>query len=40
MKCHEMQGYYYSPPISSHEATVLLSRHMRGFEHVGNLAAG
>jgi len=40
MQCHEMQGHYYSPPISSHEATALLSQHARGFEHAGHLAAG
>jgi len=40
MQCHEMQGYYFSPPISSHEATILLSQHVRGFDHAGNLAAG
>jgi len=40
MQCHEMQGYYYSPPVSSHEATTLLGQHMRGFSHVGNQAAG
>jgi EAL domain-containing protein (putative c-di-GMP-specific phosphodiesterase class I) len=32
MQCHEMQGHYYSAPISSHEATHLLGRHLRGFQ--------
>jgi len=40
MQCHEVQGYYYSPPVSSHEATALLGRHARGFDRAGNLAAG
>jgi EAL domain-containing protein (putative c-di-GMP-specific phosphodiesterase class I) len=31
MQCHEVQGYYYSPPLSSQEATALLGRHTRGF---------
>ena len=33
IKCHEMQGYYYSVPISGHEATQLLARGARGFSH-------
>lgn len=32
MKCHEVQGHYYSPPVSSHDATALLERHSQGFE--------
>jgi EAL domain-containing protein (putative c-di-GMP-specific phosphodiesterase class I) len=32
MRCHEMQGHYYSAPVSGHEATSLLGRHARGFE--------
>ena len=35
MRCHEMQGYYYSAPVSGHEATALLGRHVRGFAHAG-----
>ena len=31
MQCHEVQGYYYSPPLSYQEATALLGRHTRGF---------
>jgi EAL domain-containing protein (putative c-di-GMP-specific phosphodiesterase class I) len=31
MQCHEMQGHYYSAPISSHAATVLLGENARGF---------
>jgi predicted signal transduction protein with EAL and GGDEF domain len=38
MQCHEMQGDYYSAAIPSHEATILLSQHGRGFEHTGDLA--
>jgi hypothetical protein len=26
-----VQGYYYSAPLSGHEATSLLGRHARGF---------
>ncbi|MFZ0107441.1 MAG: EAL domain-containing protein [Thiobacillus sp.] len=37
--CHEMQGYYYSPPISSHEATLMLAHHLRGFSHNSGLAS-
>jgi len=40
MQCHEIQGYYYSPPLSSHAATTLLSQHARGFDQAGNLAVG
>ena len=40
MQCNEIQGYYYSPPISAHESTELLSRSMRGFAHHDNLATG
>lgn len=31
INCHEMQGYYYSPPLSSHEATQMLSQPFRGL---------
>ena len=40
MQCHELQGYYYSPPMSSHEATQLLGNPSRGFAHSTKLAAG
>ncbi|MGK2953215.1 MAG: putative bifunctional diguanylate cyclase/phosphodiesterase [Thiobacillus sp.] len=40
MQCHEVQGYYFSPPVSSHQATAMLSRHEHGFEYGGTLAAG
>ncbi|MEQ1663610.1 MAG: EAL domain-containing protein [Thiobacillus sp.] len=40
LRCHEMQGYLYSPPVSGHEATALLSRRTGGFEHLHTLAAG
>jgi EAL domain-containing protein (putative c-di-GMP-specific phosphodiesterase class I) len=40
MQCHELQGYYYSPPMSSHEATQLLGNPSRGFAHSSKLAAG
>ncbi|MEQ1592674.1 MAG: EAL domain-containing protein [Thiobacillaceae bacterium] len=33
INCHEMQGYYYSAPISSHEATLMLAHPFRGFSH-------
>jgi EAL domain-containing protein (putative c-di-GMP-specific phosphodiesterase class I) len=33
LKCHEMQGYFYSAPISSHEATLLLAHGSRGFNY-------
>jgi EAL domain-containing protein (putative c-di-GMP-specific phosphodiesterase class I) len=39
MQCHEMQGYYYSAPISSHEATSLLGQHVRGFDYAGRAAS-
>ncbi|MHB8915416.1 MAG: EAL domain-containing response regulator [Thiobacillus sp.] len=31
INCHEMQGYFYSAPVSSHEATLMLSEPFRGF---------
>ena len=31
INCHEMQGYFYSAPISSHEATSMLAEPFRGF---------
>ena len=31
INCHEMQGYFYSAPVSSHEATLMLSQPFRGF---------
>ncbi len=31
MQCHEVQGYYYSAAVSSHDATALLGRNARGF---------
>ncbi|MDO9014303.1 MAG: EAL domain-containing protein, partial [Polynucleobacter sp.] len=40
MQCHEIQGYYYSPPVSAHEASELLSHCMRGFSHQDKMAAG
>ena len=40
MQCHEIQGYYYSPPVSAHEASELLSQCMRGFSHLDSLATG
>jgi len=39
MQCHEVQGYYYSAPVSSHEATAMLSQHIRGFDRAKQLAA-
>jgi len=33
INCHEMQGYYYSAAISSHEATLMLAHPFRGFSH-------
>jgi len=39
LKCHEMQGYYYSAPISSHEATLLLAHGSRGFSHTNGAAS-
>ena len=32
MQCHEIQGYFYSAPMSSHAATALLGENGRGFE--------
>jgi len=40
MQCHEIQGYFYSVPVSGHEATALLGAHARGFGGAGNQAAG
>ncbi|HQT33722.1 MAG: EAL domain-containing response regulator [Thiobacillus sp.] len=40
MQCHEVQGYYYSPPVSSQAATALLGQHARGFEKHGQRVAG
>ena len=31
INCHEMQGYYYSQPLSSHDATMMLTQPFRGF---------
>jgi diguanylate cyclase (GGDEF)-like protein/PAS domain S-box-containing protein len=31
IRCHEMQGYLYSAPLSSHEATQLLTHPLHGF---------
>jgi len=39
MQCHEMQGFFYSGPLSGHEATALLGRHARGFAPAGQAAA-
>lgn len=39
MQCHEVQGYYYSSPLSGQEATALLGEHVRGFSQSGKLAA-
>ena len=39
MQCHEVQGYYYSSPLSGQEATALLGEHARGFTNAGKLAA-
>ena len=38
MRCHEMQGYFYSAPVSGHEATHLLGRRASGFAHAGRVA--
>ncbi|MCA1925751.1 MAG: EAL domain-containing protein [Thiobacillus sp.] len=38
MRCHEMQGYFYSAPVSGHEATHLLANRARGFGHAGRAA--
>ena len=40
MQCHEVQGYYYSAPVSAHEASELLRQCMRGFAHLDSLATG
>jgi len=40
MQCHEIQGYFYSVPMSGHEATALLGEHARGFAGTGSRAAG
>ncbi|MDP3585045.1 MAG: EAL domain-containing protein [Thiobacillus sp.] len=40
MQCHEIQGYFYSVPLSGHEATALLGEHARGFAGAGSRAAG
>lgn len=40
MQCHEIQGYFYSVPLSGHEATALLGEHARGFGGAGSQAAG
>ena len=40
MQCHEVQGYYYSAAMSSHEATTLLGRHARGFAQAEQQVAG
>ncbi len=39
MQCHEVQGYYYSSPLSGQEATALLGEHVRGFAEAGKQAA-
>lgn len=39
MQCHEMQGFFYSGPLSGHEATTLLSQHARGFAQAGQAAS-
>ncbi len=39
INCHEMQGFYYSPPISSHEATLMLSEPFRGFCHNADIVS-
>ncbi|HMM47813.1 MAG TPA: EAL domain-containing protein [Thiobacillaceae bacterium] len=39
MECHEMQGYFFSAPLSCHAATSLLGRNMAGAQD-GNLATG
>jgi len=40
MQCHEIQGYFYSPPMSSHAATALLGENGRGFGHHDKRVAG
>ena len=39
INCHEMQGYFYSAPISSHEATALLAEPFRGFCNTADIAS-
>ncbi|MDT3707106.1 MAG: EAL domain-containing protein [Thiobacillus sp.] len=38
MQCHEMQGYYYSAPLSGHAATALLGQHAHGIGQTKHLA--
>ncbi len=40
MQCHEVQGFYYSSPLSGQEATALLGEKIRGFTQMETLAAG
>jgi diguanylate cyclase (GGDEF)-like protein/PAS domain S-box-containing protein len=40
MQCHEIQGYFYSAPMSSHAATALLGENGRGFEKSDRRVAG
>ena len=40
MQCHEIQGHYFSPAISSHDAAALLSGNGNGFDQDGCRAAG
>ena len=39
INCHEMQGYFYSAPISSHEATAMLAEPFRGFCNSADIAS-
>lgn len=39
INCHEMQGYFYSAPISSHEATLMLTEPFRGFCKTADIAS-
>ena len=39
INCHEMQGYFYSAPISSHEATLMLAEPFRGFCKTADIAS-
>ena len=39
MQCHEIQGFYYSSPLSGQDATALLSEHAWGFSRPGKWAA-
>ena len=39
INCHEMQGYFYSAPISSHEATLMLAEPFRGFCNTADIAS-